>query len=431
MEKNSSRKYTKIVRVRLDLIDRDPNQPREQFDKEKISKLADSFDLVGLIQIPVIRHHPIIKGRYMIIAGERRIIALQMKNVVEEDLVLYEGNLAVFKISLVENLHREALDPIAEGHSFQKLRDKEGMSLREIAELTGHSIPNIQAKLKLLTLPAIIKKMVATGNLPQIHALNLRTVGSNEKKLIRMAHQLIAGEMPAEMMEQQLEAIPLPENTSTARLPSTAFLTLRGLVENVSRMTNAALLMNRFLHFPQEEQINTWEKLNKRAQGAIVRCVKNFIEQAQRFLVLIEGYENSGNQNKEDERRIANKKSLEVVAALLRYILYKEISLHVTLSSVKVARFLGVSLDKGGRESVNRSVARAFRVLSSYWYRSKDDCDPGCEDFSDFAQTIKRDYKATDFNAFIDLIQMRNTYDDPLDLTLAKDKTVFKETNTV
>lgn len=90
----SNPKFTRAIEsVRLDLIRRDPRQPRELFDEEDIKELALSIKKKGLIQLTVIKPDPEREGRFLIIAGERRYRALVAGGFLEYEFVVYRGDL--------------------------------------------------------------------------------------------------------------------------------------------------------------------------------------------------------------------------------------------------------------------------------------------------------------------------------------------------
>src|SRR5262249_35055434 len=145
----------------------------ETIDEGKIDELAASIEQEALVQISVVKPHPTVPGRFMLVAGERRWLALQRAGALEYDFMLVEGDLKKsFLLSAVENLHRVDLNPIEQARTFRRFREVEGMSWEEIKRLSGMDVQTIRNKLKLLELPDWIQRMIVENKLPQGGALN-------------------------------------------------------------------------------------------------------------------------------------------------------------------------------------------------------------------------------------------------------------------
>src|SRR3989344_228323 len=114
-----------VKRLRLDLIDRDPNQPRKKFDKTKITELSESLKRTkGAIQMIVIRPHPKKKDRYMMVAGERRWLGLKEAGAETTTARIYKGGLPSYVVSAVENKNRVDLNPMEEAWMIQRLHEE-------------------------------------------------------------------------------------------------------------------------------------------------------------------------------------------------------------------------------------------------------------------------------------------------------------------
>ncbi len=185
----------------LKIIDVEPNpdQPRSNFDKEKLQALADSIKTHGVIEPILVSAEN--NGMYRIIAGERRWRASKIAGLKEIPAIIkdYDEQQAM-EIALVENLQREDLDPIEEAEGYKNLMEAFGMTQDEVAKRVGKSRSAVANSLRLNNLEDKIKKMVSSGELSQGHARTL--LGLTDKKA-----RLVVAEMVAkkEMSVRELE----------------------------------------------------------------------------------------------------------------------------------------------------------------------------------------------------------------------------------
>ncbi len=142
--------------VKLSVIDRDPNQPRVHFDEEKLQELAESIGTYGVLS-PLLVKPGKERGRYQLVAGERRLRAsgmagLDMVPVIisQEDDTTGEATLAV---QLVENLQRADLTPLERAHAIGALKETFELSIRQVADRLGISKSMVQRSLDILELP--------------------------------------------------------------------------------------------------------------------------------------------------------------------------------------------------------------------------------------------------------------------------------------
>jgi ParB family chromosome partitioning protein len=158
----------------IDLVQRNPGQPRKHFDEGELTELANSIRTHGVLQPILVR--PIPGGKYEIVAGERRWRAAQRAGLHSIPAVIRELNeVEVLEIAIVENVQRTDLNPIEEAQGFQALIDRFGRTQEEIAEAVGKSRPHIANMLRLLKLPDDLQEMVRDGRLSSGHARAILT----------------------------------------------------------------------------------------------------------------------------------------------------------------------------------------------------------------------------------------------------------------
>lgn len=160
--------------VPIELVQRNPQQPRKHFDEAELNDLASSIKTHGILQPILVR--PIADGKYEIVAGERRWRAAQRAGLHTIPAVVRELNeVEVLEIAIVENVQRMDLNPIEEAQGFQALIDRFGRTQQEIADAVGKSRPHIANMLRLLQLPDDLQEMVRDGRLSSGHARAILT----------------------------------------------------------------------------------------------------------------------------------------------------------------------------------------------------------------------------------------------------------------
>ena len=152
-------------------IQKNPYQPRKEFDREKLDELAQSIKENGVIQPIIVRQSPVIG--YEILAGERRYRASLLAGLTSIPAVVKQlSDQEMMVQSIIENLQRENLNPIEEARAYESLVEK-GFTHAEIADKMGKSRPYISNSIRLLSLPEQILSEVENGKLSQAHARSL------------------------------------------------------------------------------------------------------------------------------------------------------------------------------------------------------------------------------------------------------------------
>jgi ParB family transcriptional regulator, chromosome partitioning protein len=150
-------------------------QPRHAMDPERLDDLAASIRAQGVIQPVVVRE--IAKDRYELIAGERRWRAAQKAGLSEiPALVKVVPDQAVVAMALIENIQRENLSPLEEAQALSRLIEEFHLTQQETADAVGRSRPAVSNLLRLLDLPAEVKRLLDERKLDMGHARALATL---------------------------------------------------------------------------------------------------------------------------------------------------------------------------------------------------------------------------------------------------------------
>jgi ParB family transcriptional regulator, chromosome partitioning protein len=181
-------------------ISPNPRQPRRTFDEDALEELADSIREVGLLQPVVVRAAG--AGSYELIMGERRWRASQRAGLTEIPAIVRDTpDTDLLRDALIENLHRQQLDPLEEAAAYQQLLDDFGATHEQLAQKIGRSRPHISNTLRLLNLPAGVQKRVAAGVLSAGHARALLGLNSTEAQE-RLAHRIVAEGLSVRAVEE-------------------------------------------------------------------------------------------------------------------------------------------------------------------------------------------------------------------------------------
>ena len=163
-------------------VEPNPDQPRQDFDEEELTRLADSIEIHGIIQPLTVRE--LSSGYYQIIAGERRWRAARLANLNEVPAVIIEADdKKVKELALIENLQRQDLNPVEEALGYQSLIEEYGLTQEDAAKRVGKSRPAVANALRLLALSPEILEMLRNGKLTAGHARAVLVLKSEKKQL--------------------------------------------------------------------------------------------------------------------------------------------------------------------------------------------------------------------------------------------------------
>lgn len=189
--------------VPLSAIEPNKDQPRREFDEEKLQQLADSISRYGVLQPLLVRDMG--NGRYQLLAGERRWRAARLAGLTELPVQLKElEDQGVLEVALIENLQREDLNPMEQAGGYRRLMEEFSLTQEEVAARVGRSRPAVANTLRLLSLPKTIQDMVQEGALSEGHGRAL--VGLDESVSLPLALQACEQGLSVRQLERLASA---------------------------------------------------------------------------------------------------------------------------------------------------------------------------------------------------------------------------------
>jgi ParB family transcriptional regulator, chromosome partitioning protein len=157
-----------VREIKINEIEPNLNQPRKNFNDEKLLQLSESIKQHGIVQPIIVKRED---ETYRIVAGERRWRAARLAGLISVPVIIKElSNKQVMEIALIENLQREDLNAIEEAEAFERLIKEYNLTQEEVSTAVGRSRSAIANSIRLLVLCDKIKGFVINGELSSGHA---------------------------------------------------------------------------------------------------------------------------------------------------------------------------------------------------------------------------------------------------------------------
>ena len=172
----------KVIKVDIDKIFPNPYQPRKNFDEDALRDLSSSIAQFGVLQPLLVA--PAEDGRFMLIAGERRLRASKLAELKEVPVIVSEyTSQQIAEIALIENLQREGLHFLEEAEGYEKLIKEFNLTQGAMAARVGKKQSTIANKLRLLKLSYRVRKILLEADLSERHARALLKIDDEEKQV--------------------------------------------------------------------------------------------------------------------------------------------------------------------------------------------------------------------------------------------------------
>jgi len=217
-----------------------PNQPRRVFDQGELVNLAISIRMNGILQPITVRE---IEKGYELVSGERRLRASRLAGMLMVPCIVIDANAmksAIF--SLIENLQRQNLGYFEEALAIERLMSEYGLSQEEAAKRLGKAPSTVSNKLRLLTLPTEVQKILLESNLSERHARALLKL--DESDIMPCLKRIIEKKMSVTQAEAYIESIIEQKNKpkrTTRRMFSDVKIFLNTINNAVETMQSAGI----------------------------------------------------------------------------------------------------------------------------------------------------------------------------------------------
>lgn len=208
----------RVILANVDEIQKSPFQPRRRFDEQQIEELAASIRESGLVQPLVVRK---VNGKFELIAGERRLRAVQSLGQSTVKVVVHEAtDQEVAELTLIENLQRADLTPLEEAEQYRLLQTRFGMKQETIAQHVGKSRAVVANMVRLLELAPEVRNMLENSEITVGHAKVLLQLKDEEQQTMA-ARRIAKLSMTVRQTEQLVKDLlnPPAEKTPASLLP--------------------------------------------------------------------------------------------------------------------------------------------------------------------------------------------------------------------
>jgi ParB family transcriptional regulator, chromosome partitioning protein len=202
-----------------------PFQPRREFPEEELAELAQSIRESGLLQPVVVRPAPNHPARYELVAGERRWRAVSRLGWADVPAIIRAvDDRTLLVLALVENIQRSALSALEEAAGYRQLAEEFGLTQQQIADAVGRDRSTVANAMRLLQLPASIRRYLEEGRLTAGHARALLAAG-DERWMAELARRAVEEGWSVREMEERVQRArpggqrkrPVPERELTER----------------------------------------------------------------------------------------------------------------------------------------------------------------------------------------------------------------------
>ena len=205
-----------VTQVAIDLIQRNPRQPREKFDLTELENLATSIREHGVIQPLIVS--PGRNGTYILVAGERRLQASRKAGLKTVPVVIrHATDQQLLELALIENVQRADLNAIEEAEAYQHMAKEFKMSHEMIASRVGKSRVAVTNTLRLLDASAAVKQALVDGRVSEGHARAMLTLSAKaQEELLKKIIELDLSVRTTEMLAKKYSGLKPASKKKTA-----------------------------------------------------------------------------------------------------------------------------------------------------------------------------------------------------------------------
>lgn len=225
---------TTMRTVRIADIRPNPYQPRKEFKLEELAELQASLKASGLLQPIAVRPAPTGNG-YELIAGERRFRAATALGWTEIPAVVHPiDDRTLLTLALIENLQRSNLNALEEAEGYKRLIDEFGLTQAQVGEFVGKDRSTVANLLRLLALPAAVRRLLHDGAIQLGHARALLGL-TDERLMTDLAREAATQGMSVREVERRVQHAGATRRTAPKKAPAAASGELRRLEDQLRR----------------------------------------------------------------------------------------------------------------------------------------------------------------------------------------------------
>jgi ParB family chromosome partitioning protein len=203
-----------IKEIMLENIFPNPDQPRRNFDQEKLQELADSIREHGLLQPILVKPDG---NRYHIIAGERRYQAAKLAGLDRIECLVKECTpLEMTEKALVENIQRTDLSPVEEGLAYAHLIEEYGLTQDQVAKRVGKGRATVANLLRIIQLPAPVIELLDKGSISLGHAKVLLSLKDPEDQVL-LANRVVKDSLSVRELEEVIKSQSAQKPSKTSK----------------------------------------------------------------------------------------------------------------------------------------------------------------------------------------------------------------------
>jgi len=205
---------TGVNDISIRLISPNPKQPRTHFDETALTELADSIREHGIIQPLILTENPDERGRYWLVAGERRWRAAKRAGLDTVPAIVRETSpQQLVEWAIIENIQRSDLNPLEEAVAYYTLMREFSFTHEQVAERVGKSRSTVTNTMRLLHLPADAQKALIVGRISAGHARALLSL-PDQKMMLTLLEQIMADGLNVRQTEVAAKMLLYPEDES-------------------------------------------------------------------------------------------------------------------------------------------------------------------------------------------------------------------------
>ena len=250
-----------ILSISVHRITQNPRQPRGRLDPEKMAELAASIREHGVIQ-PLIVTKGSMPGEYILIAGERRLLAARQAGMDEVPALIREASdQQRLELALIENVQRADLNPLEMAEAYRQLAEDFHFTHEQIAERVAKSRVAVTNTLRLLKLPASVKQALADERITEGHARALLSLPTPQSQAA-VLESILKKDLNVRQTEDlvsRLNGLKSNEQARTAQLPEILHLEKRleatlGTRVRLNRTRKGGTIT---IHYYSDEELNS------------------------------------------------------------------------------------------------------------------------------------------------------------------------------